>query len=579
MFCRKCGAFLPEDSEFCQKCGTQLLVLDSSGEQQALPDKAKETSSYSNGLTDKPENNGTGVEAPITMPTIESVPIVPPVIQSTSAVKEKKSKTPLIIILSAISLTVAVIAFFVIRGIINSDDTYIASLKAFKPLASSGFDYTCQEVFEKYIDPCEWETISMDGYHLVQISGTVKGTDKPVSINFRMTENGDQFKIILEDVYYDKIKSPSSQDAQNFIGNWFSAYGEGYTDLSPFLDDTGGSGSAVPTNDTIAILGVDIDDLIYGEWNEIDAFAEKFLEEGELGSTWHNGNQTRGNHYGDLEFTTPDDPQDGRKILSMTLSDMSVVTLGGVSLNRSREELRALMGSIAQLETIDSSDHYNMPKYELIFFYDNNRPSKVTINTKGQADSTSTQNSGSGKYIGEDTYGSTLTLDPNGGFMMSINMLEGFVDVSGNCYSTADGYHCVSSYNSNVLKEFDLYRSGKSLIYYGEGVGTIFSGAVFNPEVKIEDITFRGKPLNDQISSPGSKGAYFNPEAFVLEGKTFDRPMSELRKRFGNASIDSNGNNGYKYNYILSGNYSLTFYTYEYDGIPYGIEIECLYGP
>lgn len=564
MFCRKCGSEIPDESEFCLKCGFRISkeLLENTANAPAVSNKlpVKETAA--------------------------NVPVVPPnessVMQHTASVKEKKSKTPLIIIISAISLAVAVIAFFVIRDLINSDDTYIASLKAFKPLVSSGFDYTCQEVFEKYIDPCEWETISMDSYHLVQISGTVKGTDKPVSINFRMTENGDRFKIVLEDVYFDKIKSPSSQDAQNFIGNWFSAYDEGYTDLSPFLGDTDGKGTSVLAGDTIAILGVDIDELVYGDWGKLDDLydlGKRFLKEGESEFSWSLADHSRGYDYGDFEFITPADIQDGRIVLSMMLSDMSAISLGGVSLDLSRKELRALMDSVAQLETVNGGDRYDMPKYELVFFYENDRASKVTINTKGQADSTSTPTSLLGKYIEENAYGSMIDFDPDGGFQFSINMLEGYVDVSGSCYETPDGYHCVSSFNSSVLKEFDLIRSGKSLIYSGESVGGMFNGAVFNPEVKIEDITFRGQPLNDQISSPGSKGAYFNPEAFVLEGKTFDRPMSELRKRFGYASIDSNGNNGYKYNYILSGNYSLTFYTYEYDGIPYGIEIECLYGP
>ena len=140
---------------------------------------------------------------------------------------------------------------------------------------------------------------------------------------------------------------------------------------------------ATPVSTTITILGVDIDELVYGDWEKLDDLydlGERFLKEGESAFSWSFADHSRGYDYGDFEFITPADLHDGRIVLSMTLSDMSAISLGGVSLDLSRAKLRELMEPIAQRETTDGRDHYTMTKYELVFIYENGQAEKVTIN-------------------------------------------------------------------------------------------------------------------------------------------------------------------------------------------------------
>lgn len=62
MFCRKCGSEIPSDGEFCQNCGTRVVISHKENKQHKIIEAASNKPNTS-GNSDSPENNKTNNEA------------------------------------------------------------------------------------------------------------------------------------------------------------------------------------------------------------------------------------------------------------------------------------------------------------------------------------------------------------------------------------------------------------------------------------------------------------------------------------------------------------------------------------
>lgn len=190
---------MPDDAEFCIKCGTKLPA-------------------------------GSAVQQPITAQT-----------DAPKRAKKKKSKLP-IILGAAILLIVIVIVIAVSSG--GSGTDYIATVKAHTPFATSqNLPYTFAEVFDKYTNNLVWETASEDkktDTAIVKADGTVKGTEYRLIVSIKVSPNPNNSNSCLiqpQSVNFNGIASNSQNSAVEFLYIMFAAYGEGFEDLSEVLSN------------------------------------------------------------------------------------------------------------------------------------------------------------------------------------------------------------------------------------------------------------------------------------------------------------------------------------------------------
>lgn len=206
MFCPKCGMKSIDGGVFCQKCGARLVVDEA--RQSAL------AATLSN------QEYATGHDNKVNMPK-----------------KGKKGK----ILFFLGMLVLAVLAIVIVFCMWVEKIDYVAVVKGCKPLEETqGLDITYADVFDRYMKQQDWEVRESGDIHYVDINGAIKGTGYDLAVTFKVSPDPDDDDILLvdlESVVYNEEKFSTINDAANFLVSLFSAYNEGYKDLSEMLSD------------------------------------------------------------------------------------------------------------------------------------------------------------------------------------------------------------------------------------------------------------------------------------------------------------------------------------------------------
>lgn len=206
MFCPKCGMKSVDGGVFCQKCGARLVIDEARQSDSAATLSGQE-------YTKAPNN--------------------------TVNVTKKGKKGKILILLGMVVL--AVLAIVITSGMSEEVD-YVATVKGQKPLKETqGLDFTYGDVFDKYMDKPDWEVRESGDIHYVDINGTAKDTGYDIAVTFKVTPDPDDDSMSLiepESVVYNGEKFSTKDDAADFLVSLFSAYNEGYKDLSKLLSDT-----------------------------------------------------------------------------------------------------------------------------------------------------------------------------------------------------------------------------------------------------------------------------------------------------------------------------------------------------
>lgn len=208
MFCPKCGSKALDGATFCQKCGANLIVDDT-------------------------------VQQAVTSTPIQQTQQQTHTVPSDMPKKKKLGKLP--IILGAVALAIVVIIVIAMNW--NGKMDYEATVRAHQPFdVTQGLSYTYGEVLDKYISSPDWEVRKSGDVNYVDISGKAKGTDNELVITIQVTadpSDADLAKIAPESVTIDGEKSPTQNDAVEFLLAMFLMYEEGYDDISDLFSETG----------------------------------------------------------------------------------------------------------------------------------------------------------------------------------------------------------------------------------------------------------------------------------------------------------------------------------------------------
>lgn len=208
MFCHKCGAEIEDGAVFCYKCGTKVVYGDME-RQVNTPTPAEPVQQ-----TKQPQQQAVLGKMP-----------------------DKRKSVKLLIGLGV--AVIAIIVTIIIAANWKGNINYVATVGAHTPFAASqGLPYTYGEVLNKYIVSPKWEIRESGGVHYVDISGVIKGTDNKLIITIKVTSDPNDSDIALmrpESVTLDGENSPTQNDAVEFLFAMFSAYDEGYGDLSMLM--------------------------------------------------------------------------------------------------------------------------------------------------------------------------------------------------------------------------------------------------------------------------------------------------------------------------------------------------------
>lgn len=208
MFCHKCGTEIIEGAVFCQKCGAKIPYTDA-------------------GEKENPQQSVSSASVRQTQPQTPDG----------SVETSKKKKTGKLVVFLGVVILVCVVIITAMNW--NGKVDYVESVAAHTPFANTqGLPYTYEEVLNKYIVSPEWEERQDGDEHYIDISGTMKGTDYKVVITIKVSPDSSDPNMALinpESVVIDGEQSPTQNDAVEFLLVMFSAYDEGYSDLSELL--------------------------------------------------------------------------------------------------------------------------------------------------------------------------------------------------------------------------------------------------------------------------------------------------------------------------------------------------------
>lgn len=225
MFCQECGSKLEDGAKFCQKCGVKILSTDAGNDTPVSP--ADEKNDAYIGETKKAQR------------TISSVPDqnMQPQIKNVSEGVSGKNKSKRKFVLLGIIAVVSIIIFIVMNW--NGKIDYISTVGEHRPFDSSqNLPYTYEEVLNQYIVSPKWEVRQEGNAHFVDISGTIKGIDCRLIVTIKVLSDPDDSERALikpEFIMIDDEKSPTQNDAVEFLLIIFMAYDEGYEDLAGLL--------------------------------------------------------------------------------------------------------------------------------------------------------------------------------------------------------------------------------------------------------------------------------------------------------------------------------------------------------
>lgn len=268
------------------------------------------------------------------------------------------------------------------------------------------------------------------------------------------------------------------------------------------------------------------------------------------------------------------------------------VTVDGESLDKLPSEIKSLLGVPSDEGDYNENGYQYYMRYILddkleiiILADDTNSKAKDIVITPYQEETLGDEND---KFTTRDAYGSTLTLDSYGGFVLSVNRMSYFQDFSGSYYKTKDGYRFEVSVGRSELQEFEMRWQGDALIYYGESVGATFDGVTaYYPVRTINELKYYGDSVLDYLWTyepyPGESVLYgsFSPSQMTIDGKKLNLTMDEITSLFGTPYelyySDNVGAYLMKYWLEQRGAYKtfeVTFFFVDYDGITSVMEIE-----
>lgn len=227
MFCQECGSKLEDGAKFCQKCGVKILSTDAGNDTPVSPADDKNDTYI--GETEKAQRTISSVPDPNMQPQIKNV--------SEGVSGKNKSKRKFV--LFGIIAVVSIIIFIVMNW--NGKIDYISTVGEHRPFNSSqNLPYTYEEVLNQYIVSPKWEVRQEGNAHFVDISGTMKGIDCRLIVTIKVLSDPDDSEralIKLESIMIDDEKSPTQNDAVEFLLVMFMAYDEGYEDFLSYMED------------------------------------------------------------------------------------------------------------------------------------------------------------------------------------------------------------------------------------------------------------------------------------------------------------------------------------------------------
>lgn len=196
MFCKQCGAQIPDGAKFCRNCGAKADG-DNTAPMSSVPSEANQS-------------------------------------------KGKKSKKGLVI-LGAIILLVIIAVIIALNW--EGEIDYVGTVKEHMPFEK--LPYTYEEVLNQYIISAEWKVREEDDeVHYVDVEGKVNGIeDSELKVTIKVQIDPDDSRhakikpysaVVTDDGERETIKG---QDTVDFLYALFSMYDEGEKDLSSLAED------------------------------------------------------------------------------------------------------------------------------------------------------------------------------------------------------------------------------------------------------------------------------------------------------------------------------------------------------
>lgn len=134
---------------------------------------------------------------------------------------------------------IALIVMLTIAANWEGSTNYVATVEKHKPLESQGLTFTYANVLNKYIDSPKWESRKSGNIGYVDISGTIKGSNKKIGVKIKvspMSNDSKRVSIKPESITLNG-NSPSTQvAAEQILLYMFSAYQRGEADVAYYFD-------------------------------------------------------------------------------------------------------------------------------------------------------------------------------------------------------------------------------------------------------------------------------------------------------------------------------------------------------
>ncbi|WP_196599619.1 hypothetical protein [Pectinatus frisingensis] len=134
---------------------------------------------------------------------------------------------------------IAIVVMFTIAANWEGSTNYVATVEKHKPLESQGISLTYANVLNKYIESPKWESRESGDIGYVDVSGTIKGSNKKIGVKIKvspMSNDSKRVSIKPESITLNG-NSPSTQAAaEQILLYMFLAYQRGEADLAYYFD-------------------------------------------------------------------------------------------------------------------------------------------------------------------------------------------------------------------------------------------------------------------------------------------------------------------------------------------------------
>lgn len=134
---------------------------------------------------------------------------------------------------------IAIVVMITISANWEGNTNYVATVEKHKPLESQGLTFTYENVLNKYIDSPKWESRESGDIGYVDISGTIKGSNKKIGVKIKvspMPNDSKRVSIRPESITLNG-NSPSTQvAAEQILLYMFSAYQRGEADVAYYFN-------------------------------------------------------------------------------------------------------------------------------------------------------------------------------------------------------------------------------------------------------------------------------------------------------------------------------------------------------